>query len=160
MWNNFVTLSQWTNSQFHYIRRQYSHVVIRICNTSWACGLTELAARCGCLRKNYNDRVCKIANGVLCGLTSSKNTGYKQRQVFDVVHIETAYTTAAVMLWKFEQMCSLYCISNIILSKGNTDKISCELAKYKRTQECQYDGSVDCKCIHGWKLGISATTVP
>ncbi len=58
-----------------------------------------------------------LANGVLCGLTSRKNTGYKHRQVFDVVCIEIAYTTAAVMLRKFKQKSSPYNVSNIIESK-------------------------------------------
>ncbi len=55
-----------------------------------------------------------LANGVLCGLTSRKNTGYKRRQVFDVVCIEIAYTTAADMLQKFKRMSSPYYVSNII----------------------------------------------
>ncbi len=61
--------------------------------------------------------VRRLANGVLCSLTSRKNTEYKRRQVFDVVSIEIAHTSATVMLQKLKRMSSPYYVSNIIQSK-------------------------------------------
>ncbi len=83
---------------------------------SYSFGLTELAAQRRCLKKNYNDRICKTSCkwGVLYGITSRKNTGYKRKQVFDIVYIEIAYTTAADTLRKFKQMPRTYYVSNII----------------------------------------------
>ncbi len=107
----------------------------RIRNTSYPYGLTELAARSGCLKKIVITAFVRpLVNGVLCGLMSRKNTGYKRKQVFDVVCIEIAYTTATVMLRKFKRMPSPYYISNIV--KGF---IMCwELKNKFREGDCQY----------------------
>ncbi len=78
-------------------------------------GLTELVARRGCLKKIIMTAfVRRLANGVLWGLTNRKNTGYKRRQVFNIVCIEITNTTAAVMLRKFKRMSSPYYVRNII----------------------------------------------
>ncbi len=79
MCNNFITLSRRAHRQFHYIQRQYSHVVIKIFP--------------------FCDKQKKYTN--------------KRGQVFDVVCIEIAYTTAAIMLQKFKRTSSPYYVSNI-----------------------------------------------
>ncbi len=93
----------------------------RIRNTSYACGLTVLAAQHKCFKKNYNDciRMMSCEWGPMRSY-SRKNTGYKRRQVFDVICIEIAYTTTVVMLQKFKRMSSPYYVSNIIQLKDWT----------------------------------------
>ncbi len=81
-------------------------------------------------------------------MISRKNTGYKERQVFDIVCIEIAYTTV-IMLQKFKRMPTPYYVSNI-----KAEPHIRQFSKNRRERWVRIGEQVMCRLVYSYILTI------